>query len=193
MKPLDLPIKSFKSPKEFEKWLSKNYHKPEGIWIKFYKKASGIKTVIYAEALDVALCYGWIDGQVRSYDAKSYVQRFTPRRKRSAWSKRNVEHIARLTKLGLMKPSGLAAVAEAKKSGAWDNAYHSQKTAVIPKEFLAELTKNKKAKAFYDTLTKSTLYTIYYYLDSAKRPETKQKRTKMIISMLARKQKPSLF
>lgn len=189
----DLAIKTFRTPKDFEKWLAKNYHKPEGIWLKFYKKASGIKSIVYADALDVALCYGWIDGQVRSYDAKSYLQRFTPRRKRSAWSRRNVQHIARLTKLGKMQPSGLAAVNEAKKSGLWDVAYHSQKTMTIPKEFLRELAKNKKAKEFYDTLTKSTLYTIYYRVTTPKREETRKAWTKKIISMLVKKQKPSFF
>ncbi|MEJ0021687.1 MAG: bacteriocin-protection protein, YdeI/OmpD-associated family [Candidatus Doudnabacteria bacterium] len=111
----DLPVKAFKTQKDWEKWLAKNHSKPDGIWLRFYKKASGVKTIVYAEALDAALCYGWIDGQSNRYDEKSYVQRFTPRRKRSVWSKTNIAHTARLKKLGRMKPAGLAAIAEAKK------------------------------------------------------------------------------
>jgi uncharacterized protein YdeI (YjbR/CyaY-like superfamily) len=185
----DLPIKSFKTQKEWEKWLAKNYANPKGIWLRFYKKASGVKTVVYAQALDVALMYGWIDGQTNKYDEKSYLQRFTPRRARSRWSSRNVEHITRLKKAGLMKPSGLAAIEEAKKNGQWDHAYHSSSKATLPKDFLQRLAKNKKAKDFFDTLNQSNIYAIYYRLNDAKKPETRERRMLQILDMMKKGQK----
>lgn len=189
MPKFDLAIKAFKTQKNWEKWLAKNHSKPAGIWLRFYKKASGVKTVSYDEALDVALMYGWIDGQVNKYDGKSYVQRFTPRRKRSVWSKRNIAHIRRLNKLGRMKPPGLAAIAVAKKNGQWAQAYHSQSKAALPKDFLAEVHKNKKSKAYFETMSKGNIYTIYYWLNSAKRPETRARRMKLFLDMMKKGQK----
>jgi len=189
MNKFDLPIRAFKTDKEFEKYLAKHYADEQGIWIRLYKKASGVKSINYAEALDVALCYGWIDGQVQRYDEKSYLQRFTPRRSRSPWSQRNIEHIARLTKAGRMKPPGLAAVAEAKKNGRWASAYSSASNAQVPDDFLKALDENKKAKEFYKTLNKTNLYAIYYRVNDAKKPETRAKRIETIIKMLSKHQK----
>lgn len=189
MKTFDLPIKAFKTSNDWEKWLAKNYSKPAGIWLRFFKKASGVKTVNYAEALDVALCYGWIDGQANKYDDKSYLQRFTPRRKRSVWSKRNIEHISRLKKLGRMKPAGIAAIAEAKKNGRWANAYHPQSKATLPEDFLEALGKNKKAKKFFETLDKVNIYAIYFRLNSAVKPGTRERKIKMIIEMFKKGQR----
>lgn len=152
--PTDLPFFSFKNQKEWETWLSANYFST-GIWMRFYKKASGIETVTYAEALEVALCYGWIDGQARRFDETSYLQRFTPRRKKSVWSKINTKHVERLIKEGRMKESGMKAVEEAKADGRWEKAYDSPSTMTIPDDFLNELKGNKKAYDFFQTLSKT--------------------------------------
>lgn len=183
------PVLFFKTQKEWEEWLSKNYTHQEGVWIKFFKKGSNIPTVTYDEALDEALCYGWIDGQVKSLDEKSYLQKFTPRRKRSMWSKRNTEHIARLSKLGKMKPSGLTEVESAKKDGRWQRAYESAKNMPIPEDFLKELSKNKKANEFFKTLNKTNTYAIAWQLHDAKRPETRERRMKKFIEMMSKGEK----
>jgi uncharacterized protein YdeI (YjbR/CyaY-like superfamily) len=190
------PVKpqAFSSADKFEKWLKKNYAKSDGIWLLFYKKKSGIKSVTYPEAVDIALCYGWIDSQLKSLDEKSYIQKFTPRRNRSVWSRVNIAKVTQLIKDKRMQPAGLAQINAAKKDGRWEQAYHSSKTAEIPADFLQALNKNKKAKKFFDTdLTKSNKYTIYFMLQSAKRPETKTKRINKIIQMLAKGQKPRLI
>jgi uncharacterized protein YdeI (YjbR/CyaY-like superfamily) len=183
------PVLTFKTQKEWEKWLSQNHDKSDGIWIRFYKKSSNLPTVTYAQALDEALCYGWIDGQAKSLDELSYLQRFTPRRKRSIWSKRNTEHIARLEKIGKMKPAGNLQVEQAKADGRWQAAYESPKNTVVPDDFLKELAKNKNANAFFKTLNKTNTYAIAWQLQSAKRPETRDRRKKKLIAMLARGEK----
>lgn len=183
------PVLSFKSSKEFERWLNKNYSKSNGIWLRIFKKNSETKSVSYAEALDEALCYGWIDGQKNKYDDNSWLQKFTPRRKASGWSKINTSHIERLTKAGRMQPSGLKEVEAAKADGRWENAYHSQSTASLPDDFMIELKKNKKAMAFFETLNKTNLYSIAYRLQTAKKAETLEKRKKLILEMLSREEK----
>ncbi len=185
----DLPVIPFSSPSEWEQWLEQNHAISKGIWLQMYKKGSGIATVYYAEALDVALCYGWIDGQLKSIDELSYMQRFTPRRPRSIWSKRNIEHIARLTKEGRMKPAGLKEAEEAKVDGRWDVAYDGQGTMELPADFLKLLSKNKKAFKFYEALNKANKYAIAWRIQTAKRPETREKRIKEILEMLAREEK----
>jgi uncharacterized protein YdeI (YjbR/CyaY-like superfamily) len=175
---------TFTDAPHWRQWLENNYDTCDGIWLRIYKKNSGINTVMYAEALDHALCYGWIDGQKKSYDAQSFLQKFTPRRPRSIWSKRNIEHVERLTAGGLMMPSGLAEVNRAKADGRWDMAYDAAKTMVIPQEFMESLYKNKKAKEFFDTLNKSRLYAIGFRLQTAKKAETKFRRIEQIIANL---------
>ncbi len=186
---LDLPVKSFKSSDDFEKWMEKNHGKSRGIWLRFFKKASGKKTVVYAEALDVALCYGWIDALVKSFDEESYVQRFTPRRSRSMWSKRNRQHVARLIKCGRMREAWLKQIQAAKRDGRWKSAYDSPRKMAVPRDFLAELAKSQKAKAFYDSLTRRNTYAIAMILGSAKKPETRQRRMKKLLEMMERGQK----
>lgn len=181
----------FSSPQDWRDWLHKNHSNSEGAWLQIFKKNSGIETVSYAEALDEALCYGWIDGQVKSYDAASYIQKFTPRRKRSMWSKRNIEHIARLTEAGLMMPAGFAEVERAKADGRWDTAYDSPSTMSLPAKFLSALEENAEAKKFFGTLSRSSVYTIGYQLQSAKKPETKLRRIHKIINDLERGIKPN--
>lgn len=189
-KPLNnLEIISFKLPKEFEKWLSKNYDKSSGVWINLFKKDSGIKSINHKEALDEALCYGWIDGQAKPYDEKSWLQKFTPRRKKSIWSRRNTENIERLTKAGKMKPAGLKEVEVAKADGRWQKAYHSQSKMTVPEDFLKLLSKNKKAKEFFNSLSKSTVYAITWRLHTAKKPETRERRMKKFLEMLSRGEK----
>jgi uncharacterized protein YdeI (YjbR/CyaY-like superfamily) len=182
---LDLPIKSFKSADALEKWLAKNHSKSPGIWLRFFKKKSGIKSVYYDQALDVALCYGWIDALVRKFDDLSYVQRFTPRRSRSMWSKRNCDHTKRLIKEGRMQPAGLSQIQAAKHDGRWKVAYVSPRKMQIPSDLLKELAKDPKAHAFFQTLDKRNLYAIAWRLNTAHKPTIRENRMKKILQMLA--------
>lgn len=181
----DLPIIAFETPALWQKWLEKHHADVDGIWLRMYKKGTKIPSIDYAQALEGALCYGWIDGQKKSYDEKSWLQRFTPRRKKSAWSKINIGHIERLTKEGKMHPAGMAQVEAAKADGRWEKAYHSASTMEMPADFLKELKKDTKAYAFYQTLNKANLYAIFYRLTTAKKPETRAKRMTMLLEMLA--------
>ena len=185
----DFPIIFFESQDEWRSWLEQNHNVARGVWLRFYKKGSGITSLNYAQALDEALCYGWIDGQSKSSDEKSYLQKFTPRRAKSIWSKRNIEHIARLTEEGKMKPSGLKAAEAAKADGRWDMAYDSPGNMSIPEDFLLELSRDKKAFAFFETLNKANTYAISWRLQTAKKPETREKRMKIILGMLSRGEK----
>lgn len=143
----------------------------------------------YAEALDEALCFGWIDGQKKSYDSRSWLQRFTPRKSRSRWSKKNTEHAERLIKANKMTSSGLREIKAAKADGRWKAAYDSFTSAKVPEDFLKELAKNKKARAFFETLNKTNLYSISYRVQTAKKAETRKRRIEAIIKMLARGEK----
>ncbi len=185
----EYPILSFTSPQEWNVWLEKNHSSIPGVWLRFYKKASGIDSLNYAQALEEALCYGWIDSQAKTYDDKSYLQKYTPRRSRSIWSQVNTNHIERLIKEGRMKPAGMKVVEEAKKDGRWSDAYSSPSKTTIPGDFLALVNKNKEAKSFFETLNKTNLYAIAWRLQTAKKPETREKRMKNIIAMLAEKKK----
>ena len=180
---------SFSKASDFNKWLEKNHACSKGIWLHIFKKGSGKKSVDHAAALDEALCYGWIDGQVDRYDDESWLQKFTPRRLKSGWSKNNTLHAERLIKAGKMRPAGLKEVEEAKKDGRWQKAYESQHSATLPDDFKMALSKNKKAKAFYETLNKANIYAIIYRLHSAKKPETREKRFKKFIEMLEKGEK----
>jgi uncharacterized protein YdeI (YjbR/CyaY-like superfamily) len=175
---------SFKSAASFRRWLTKNHRGCEGIWLRFFKKASGEKTITYAEALDEALCHGWIDGQVKPCDAQSWLQKFVPRRPKSGWSKRNTQHAERLEKAGKMKPAGVQAMEAAKADGRWAAAYDSPRNATPPEDFLRALKKSAKAKAFFETLNRANVYAIVYRLQTAKKPETRERRMKMILGML---------
>jgi uncharacterized protein YdeI (YjbR/CyaY-like superfamily) len=185
----DLPIIPFASQQIWEQWLEENHAISKGIWLQMFKKSSGIASVNYAEALDVALCYGWIDGQLKAIDELSYIQRFTPRRSRSIWSKRNIEHIARLTDEGRMKAAGIREAEAAKKDGRWEVAYDGQGTMSLPDDFQKILLKNEKAFAFYESLNKANKYAIAWRIQTAKRPETRKKRMKEILEMLGREEK----
>jgi uncharacterized protein YdeI (YjbR/CyaY-like superfamily) len=185
----DLPIIAFETPAEWKKWLAQNHTQTSGIWLRIFKKGSNAASVTHAEALDEALCYGWIDGQRNKYDDSSFLQKFTPRRRKSIWSKINTRHVERLTKAGKMKPSGHAEVEAAKADGRWQQAYDSHRSMTLPEDFLMELEKNPKAKSFFETLNKTNLYSIAFRLQTAKKPETRQKRMKEILEMLSRGEK----
>jgi uncharacterized protein YdeI (YjbR/CyaY-like superfamily) len=179
----------FRSSKSFRTWLAKEHGRTKVLMMRIYKKDSGVLSITYAEALDQALCFGWIDGQKLPLDEISWIQKFTKRRPKSNWSKKNTEHAARLIDSGEMAAAGLLEVEAAKKDGRWSAAYDSPSKAAPSKEFLAQLARNKKASAMYATLDKANLYAIHYRLQTAKREETRLERTKKIIEMLARGEK----
>ncbi len=183
-KPIELPTLPFESKKKFAEWLAKNHDKSAGVWMKLAKKATGIPSVTYAEAVEVALCYGWIDGQAGSFDEQYFLQKFTPRRPKSIWSKINVEKVERLIASGEMKPSGLKAVEAAKQDGRWVAAYSSPKNIVVPEDFQSALEKNKKAKAFFESLTGSKRYSFLFRIETAKKAETRIKRISQFVEML---------
>lgn len=185
----ELPILPFASQAKFADWLAKQHDKSAGLWLKIAKKDSGISTVTYAEALEVALCYGWIDGQKGSYDEKYFLQKFTPRRPKSIWSKINVEKVEQLIKDGKMKPAGLKAVEAAKADGRWAKAYDSQKSASVPEDFQAALNKSKKAKAFFETLNSVNRYAILFRIHNVRKAETRMKKIKQFIEMLEKNEK----
>jgi uncharacterized protein YdeI (YjbR/CyaY-like superfamily) len=177
---------SFRTSKELRAWLARHHSRATCLLLRICKKGSGLESITYAEALDEALCFGWIDGQKLPLDAKSWVQRFTPRKPRSGWSKRNTAHVERLIQANQMTPAGLKEVEAAKADGRWAAAYDSPADATVPPEFTEELARNPKAKLFFSTLNRANLYAIAYRLQTAKLPETKAKRMKSIIEMLAR-------
>jgi uncharacterized protein YdeI (YjbR/CyaY-like superfamily) len=184
-----IPTLEFKTTKTFETWLAKNHENSNGLWLKIFKKDSGEKTISYAEALDVALCYGWIDGQKKGFDEQAWLQKFCPRKAKSIWSKINTGHVERLIKEGRMEPAGLKAIEQAKADGSWEKAYDSPSNMTIPEDFLKELSKNKKAETFFKDLNKTNLFSIGFRLGTAKKPETREKRMKEIIEMLAKGEK----
>jgi uncharacterized protein YdeI (YjbR/CyaY-like superfamily) len=179
-------VLSFRSSSEFRKWLTSNHDTSGGIWLRIFKKHSDTASITYAEALDEALCFGWIDGQKQKHDELSWLQKFTRRRAKSGWSKINTEHAERLIRNGRMRAPGQAEVEAAKKDGRWKTAYDSQRNSTFPDDFLAALSKDKKAQVFFDSLNKANRYAISYRLQTAKKPETRQRRMEMILAMLAR-------
>lgn len=184
-----LPTKKFASEKAWQTWLAQHHDKSNGVWLIFAKKNADKPTVTYAEALGVALCYGWIDGQKNSYDEQYWMQKFVPRQPKSIWSKKNIEHTERLIKEGKMQPAGLKAIEIAKANGTWEKAYDAQSKMTIPEDFLKALRRNKKANAFFKTLNRTNLFSIAFRLQTAKKEETKQKRIATIIAMLEREEK----
>ena len=181
---LDLPLLEFRDQKSFETWLEKHHSSVPAFWLKFYKKASGIPTVTYIEAVETSLCYGWIDSQMKSLDDDSYIQKFTPRKPRSPWSDINKARVAKLIKDGRIREAGLAAIEVAKQNGEWENAYNSPAQSTPTPEFQKALDANKKAKEFFDSISKTQQFYFTYWIRAAKREETKEKRIKEAISML---------
>ncbi len=193
MSTADLPVEPFASPAAWSGWLAKHHADGRGVWMKLAKKATGIPSVTYDEAVDVALCWGWIDGQKRPIDATWWLQRFTPRGPRSSWSKVNRERVARLVSTGLMQAAGVAEVDRAKADGRWEAAYDGQRTATVPDDLRAALDSNPAASAFFETLKSGSRYAILYRIGAAKRPETRQRHIDTFIAMLAEAKAPHLM
>ncbi|MFJ8961415.1 YdeI family protein [Lentzea sp. NPDC102401] len=175
----------FEGPAEFDAWLHENGANETELWLKYAKKGSGIKTITYGEALDVALCHGWIDGLTRSVDETWYSQRWTPRRPKSKWSKRNCGKVEELIAAGKMLPAGLNEIEKAKADGRWDAAYAGPATIEVPDDLTAALDANPKAAEFFKTLNSQNRYAVLLRIHDAKRPETRQKRIAQFVDMLA--------
>jgi len=188
--PDSLPVLPFASKKLLASWFAKHHGKSPGLWVQIAKKGSGQDSVSYAEALDLALCWGWIDSQKRGLDATHWLQRFTPRGPKSIWSKINTGHVGRLIKAGLMKPAGLKAVEAAKADGRWKAAYHGQGRSVVPPDLKAALLRNKKAGAFFATLKSAERYAILFRLQNTKKAELRAKKIAHFVAMLAAHQGP---
>jgi uncharacterized protein YdeI (YjbR/CyaY-like superfamily) len=186
----ELPVKSFASPAEWAAWLDAEHESSAGVWIKLAKKGSGIASVSQQEAVEVALRYGWIDGQARSLDDQHWLQRYTPRRPRSRWSKRNRAKAIELIERGEMKPAGMREVARAKADGRWDAAYDSQSEAVVPDDLRLELERNPAARELFETLDSQNRYAILHRIQDAKRPETRARRIAKFVDMLGEGRKP---
>jgi len=186
--PDDLPIKLFKTSAAWEKWLVAHAG-DAGAWLKIAKKDTGATSVSYAEALDVALCHGWIDGLKRSCDAQYFLQRFTPRRPKSLWSKINVAKIEGLIAAGRMQKGGLREIEAARADGRWHAAYDSARNMPVPEELAAALAGNKKAKAFFDKLDRTNRYAFCWRVQTAKKPETRAARVAKFVAMLAKGEK----
>ncbi len=185
----DLPIVPFASRDAWEAWLQGQHATSDGLWLKFAKKSSGIETVTYDQAVEIALCYGWIDGQVRRFDEDYYLQRFTPRRPRSKWSKINRQRATELIEQGEMKPAGLREVERAKADGRWDAAYEAPSTATVPEDLRRELDKNEVAREFFSELDSQNRYAILYQIQDAKKRETRARRIQKYVAMLNERKK----
>jgi uncharacterized protein YdeI (YjbR/CyaY-like superfamily) len=184
-----LPTSEFASAAEFERWLEENHSSSEGVWLKIAKKGSGEEGVSYPEALAIALCFGWIDSQKKALDEKHFLQRFTPRRPRGRWSRRNRDQAEDLIAAGRMRPSGLAEVEAARADGRWDAAYDGQRRMKVPDDLRRELDRNRAAREFFATLDSANRYAILYRLDEAKKPETRERRLRKFVTMLERGEK----
>jgi len=185
----DLPTLPFVTKNKWASWLAKQHDKSVGVWLKLAKKDSSIPSVTYDEALEAALCYGWIDGQKKGFDDKYWLQKFTPRGPKSIWSKINTVKAEKLIASGEMKPAGLKAIELAKQDGRWEAAYESQKNISVPEDFESELNQNKKAKAFFATLNSVNRYAILFRIQTAKKAETRVRRIQQFVEMLERGEK----
>jgi uncharacterized protein YdeI (YjbR/CyaY-like superfamily) len=181
----ELPIMPFASREAWEAWLEEEHAASEGLWLKIAKKGSGIGSVTFVEALDAALCYGWIDSQRAGFDGRCYLQRFTPRKPRSKWSQVNREKVAKLIEVGRMKPAGLREIERAKADGRWDAAYEPPSAATVPDDLRLELEKNEGAREFFETLNSTNRYAILHRIQDAKKPETRARRIAKYVQMLA--------
>jgi uncharacterized protein YdeI (YjbR/CyaY-like superfamily) len=178
-------IHAFAHAKDFETWLKRHFDKEDELYLRIYKKGSGVESVTYAEALDVALCWGWIDGLKKSYDAASFLQRFTPRKAKSMWSQINREHVARLIEEGRMRPGGHAEVERARADGRWDAAYR-QKDAVAPPDLQIALDNSPDAAAFFNTLSKIDRFRVYFRIGNIKTPAVRAARIRDVIEKAER-------
>lgn len=187
--PPDLPVRHFRNAAAWERWLSANAGTAAGMWLKIAKKGSGIASVTYPEALDVALCHGWIDGLKKSLDAVFFLQRFTPRKPKSLWSRVNVGKAEALVAAGRMRERGLREIATAKADGRWDAAYDSASTMAVPEELAAALAADRRARAFFESLDKTNRYAVCWRVQTALNPDARRARVEKLVAMLARGEK----
>ncbi|WP_407714207.1 YdeI/OmpD-associated family protein [Comamonas testosteroni] len=191
--PLELAPTLFKSAKAFEAWLKKNHAASEGLWLKIAKRGSNEPSVTYPEAVEIALCWGWIDGQKKSLDDQHYLQRFTPRRARSVWSKINVEKVQALIEAGRMQAPGQAQIEAAKADGRWARAYDGARTSTVPEDLQAALEAEPLAKVFFAGLNASNRYAILWRIQTAAKAETRARRIEQLVAMLARGETIHIF
>jgi uncharacterized protein YdeI (YjbR/CyaY-like superfamily) len=184
-----LPVMTFDSTDAWDAWLGAHHADSPGLWLKIAKKGAAGRTISYSEALDVALCHGWIDGQKGRYDDEYWLQRFTPRKPASKWSKINTERVAALTASGRMRPAGLREVERARADGRWEQAYESQSRVTVPEDLARALAANERARAFFATLDSANRYAILYRIGTAKKPETRAKRIDTFVTMLSEHKK----
>jgi uncharacterized protein YdeI (YjbR/CyaY-like superfamily) len=177
-------VRGFKDATAWESWLAKNQTATDGLWVQIAKKASGKKSITYPEAVEIALCYGWIDGQKKPESEATWLQRFVPRRPRSIWSKINREKALGLIANGRMQRAGLDEIERAKKDGRWEAAYDSPKNAPVHPDFQKALDRNPRAKAFFKTVNAANRYAIIWRLHTAKKAETRERLTRKFIEML---------
>lgn len=187
--PEEIAILPFASALLWQQWLADHHSAGAGVWLKIAKKGANIASVTYEEALDEALCYGWIDGQRKSHDGDYFLQKFTPRRPRSLWSKRNINKVAELLAANRMQPSGMAEVEAARQDGRWEAAYDSARNMTLPDDFMLAIKENSQAQATFNTLNQTNLYTIAWRLQTARTPETRQRRLETILMTLERGEK----
>ena len=186
----DLPVKRFRTKAAWEKWLAAQHAKSTGIWLEFAKKNTGVKSVYYAEALEVALCYGWIDGQIAPVDETWYRQRFTPRRPKSKWSQINRASVEKLHAAGRLSAAGIREMEAAQRDGRWDAAYPSRRNMTVPEDLAAALQAHPRAQETFDRLNGQNRFAILYRLLDAKRPETRQRRLAEFVRLLRAGKKP---
>jgi uncharacterized protein YdeI (YjbR/CyaY-like superfamily) len=180
----DLPVIAFKSQQDWDAWLTSQRTRSKGLWLKLAKKASGVASVSKQEAIDAALCHGWIDGQLDSFDEKYWLIRFTPRQSASKWSEKNRARALQLVEMGRVQPTGLKEIERARTDGRWNGAYASQSTAQVPDDLRAALEKNGKAKRFFETLDSRNRYAILYRIHNVKKAETRIARIEQFVTML---------
>jgi uncharacterized protein YdeI (YjbR/CyaY-like superfamily) len=185
----ELPIIAFAGPQAWADWLASHHASSRGVWLKLAKKDSGVASVTYPEALEVALAWGWIDGQKRSHDASAWLQKFTPRGPKSIWSKVNREKALALIAAGKMQPSGREQVERAQRDGRWEAAYDSPSRATVPEDLAAALAANPRAAAFFATLNAANRYAVLFRIQTVKKAETRARRIAQFIEMLARHEK----
>jgi uncharacterized protein YdeI (YjbR/CyaY-like superfamily) len=189
MAPDPLPVLCFESTDAWDAWLAAHHAGSPGLWLKIAKKGAAGRTISYSDALDVALCHGWIDGQKGRHDDEYWLQRFTPRKPGSKWSKINTERVAALTASGRMRPAGLREVERAQADGRWEQAYESQSRVTVPEDLARALAANERARAFFATLDSANRYAILYRIGTAKKPETRAKRIDTFVTMLSEHKK----
>ncbi len=185
---MNLPILLFDHPDAWEAWLAEHADSAPGVWLRLAKKAAPLQSISYQDAVEVGLCYGWIDGQSKGYDEISWLQRFTPRRPQSVWSQINRARALELIEQGRMQPAGLAAIERAKANGRWDAAYDSPRMAAPPEDFRKALDESPAAKTFFETLNSQNRYAILYRIQTAKKAETRQKRITQFVQMLEKQE-----